>query len=67
MSGEQRSKHDVAAKLRSRYLAADRGEKERLLDEFVDLTDHHVRAGYYTLPIPGLVRGRCAWAAPGQQ
>lgn len=41
MGVEQRSKHDVAAKLRGRYLAADRQEKERLLDEFVALTDYH--------------------------
>ncbi len=41
MGVEQRSKHDVAAKVRGRYLAADREEKERLLDEFVALTDYH--------------------------
>lgn len=41
MGVEQRSKHDVAAKLRGRYLAADRQERERLLDEFVALTDYH--------------------------
>lgn len=41
MGVEQRSKHDVAAKLRGRYLAADREEKRRLLDEFVALTDYH--------------------------
>ena len=41
MGVEQRSKHDVAAKLRGRYLAADREEKERILDEFVALTDYH--------------------------
>jgi len=41
MGVEQRSKHDVAAKLRGRYWAADREEKRRLLDEFVALTDYH--------------------------
>lgn len=41
MGVEQRSKHDVAAKLRGRYLAANRQEKERLLEEFVALTDYH--------------------------
>ncbi len=41
MGVEQRSKHDVAAKLRGRYLGADRKEKVRLLDELVALTDYH--------------------------
>ncbi len=41
MGVRRQSKHGVAAKLHGRYLAADREEKGRLLDEFVALTDYH--------------------------
>ena len=63
MGVEQRSKQDVAAKLRGRYLAADREEKGRLLDEFVALTDYHRKYAMALLrhgPPQGAARGRGA-------
>jgi len=41
MSVRQASKHELAAAQRSRYWAAGRGEKGRILDEFVAATGYH--------------------------
>jgi Integrase core domain len=61
MGVEQRSKRDVAARLCGRYLAADREEKGRLLDEFVALTDYHRKYAMALLrhgPSQGSLGGR---------
>ena len=63
MDVKQRSKQDVAAKLRGRYLVANREEKGRLLDEFVALTDYHRKYAVALLrrgPPQGSLRARGA-------
>ena len=41
MGVRQKSKHELAAAQRSRYLKAGRQEKGRILDEFVAATGYH--------------------------
>ena len=40
MGARQRSKRDVAERMRERYLEASRAEKGKLLEEFVELTGY---------------------------
>ncbi len=41
MDLRQESKHELVAAIWERYVKADRGEKRRILDEFVASTDYH--------------------------
>ena len=72
MGVQQQSKHELAAAIQARYLKAGKGEKGRILDEFVAATGYHrrhavrlLRHGRFGDPKLAAVQGVPVAPAPG--